>query len=206
MLVILATRGPFLLIPVVLNGIVTIHGPLLGLISLAALISFSGSHLVGYGDLLRDPLPHCIDTLSVAQSFKDSIATNHYKVKVVLYLEALDIWVAHNNVGVATVSWALSLNVSEGLRNRETARENSQWSLDVEILLARVSCSLSEGLRSVDLSTGCLDSDLLELIVRLVVTREHTDLGASVDRHHSSGVSHIDDINHIVNDHNDIGT
>lgn len=135
------------------------------------MVSSSTSHFVRNVDLLCYLIPDFIYTVSVIESFKDSIATNHDEVEVVLDFESGDIRFANNHIGVATVLWALCFYVSEGLGYAQSARKYSQWSLDVQILLAWMRRSLGKSLSSIDLASSCLDTDFFEFIVRFVISR-----------------------------------
>ena len=116
-------------------------------------------------------IPDFIYAVSIIESFKDSIATNHYEVEVVLDFESGDIRFANDHIGVATVLWALRFYVSEGLGYAQSARKYSQWSLNIEILLTCMRRSLGKSLSSIDLASSCLDTDFLEFVVRLVISR-----------------------------------
>lgn len=204
MLVVLADSA-FRLVPIA-RVISVGHLPLFALISLAALMaSFSDAHFVRQVDLLGDSLPDHIDAVSVVEPLKNTVTADHDKIEVVLYFEALDIWIANNDVGVSSISWSFGFDVSERLGHRESTREYSQRPLNVEILLTRVRSCFGEGLSSIYLAPGGLDSDLLKFVVGLVVSGENTDLGSSVYRHDGPRVADVDDVYHVVNDHDDVG-
>lgn len=63
--------------------------------------------------MFSDPVPYGVNTVSVVQPLEDSVTADHDEVEVVLNLEALDVGVAHNHVGVASIPRALCLNISE---------------------------------------------------------------------------------------------
>ena len=135
------------------------------------MVSSSTSHFVRNVDLLCYLIPDFIYAVSVIESFKDSITTNHDEVEVVLDFESGDIRFTNNHIGVATVLWALCFYVSEGLGYAQSARKYSQWSLDVQILFSWMCCSLGKSLSSINLASSCLDTDFFEFIVRLVISR-----------------------------------
>ena len=87
------------------------------------------------GDLLVDAAPDCVDALLVVQALEYAVAADHEEIKVVLELETSDFGIANDNVLIATVLLPLGLDVAEGARHRETTREHSQRSLDVEVSL-----------------------------------------------------------------------
>lgn len=64
---------------------------------------------------------------------------------------------------------------------------------------------LSEGLSPIDLAASRLDADLFELVVRLMVTGQYADLVARIYGHDCARVSNIDDVDHLVDNHNDGG-
>jgi len=89
---------------------------LLVVISLASFVgAFTAAHLQRDVDLFSYSVPNGVHAVSVVQPLKDSIATNHDEVEVILYFEAFDVRVAHNDVGIATKAWPLGFNVSECL-------------------------------------------------------------------------------------------
>ena len=153
--------------------------------------------------MLCDSVPDGIDAVTISEPLEDAVATDHDEVEVVLYFEALDVGLAHYNVRIAAVAWPLRLDVAERLRHREAPREDAQRALHVKILLARMSGCLGESLRAIDLTARCLDSNLFQLVIRLVITAEHANLLATVDRHDGSRVSDVDDVDHLVDNHDD---
>ena len=157
------------------------HLPLFAFVSLAALMApFSDAHFVRQVNLLCDSLPDHIDAVSVVEPLKNTVAADHDKIEVVLYFEALDIWIANNDVGVSSISWSFGFNVSECFGYRKSAWEYSQRPLNVQILFTWVRSCFRESLCSIDLATSGLDSDLLEFVVGLVVSGENTDLGSRI--------------------------
>ena len=87
------------------------------------------------GDLLVDAAPDCVDALLVVQALEYAVAADHEEIKVVLELETSDFRITNDNVLIAAVLLPLGLDVAEGARHRETTREHSQRSLDVEVFL-----------------------------------------------------------------------
>lgn len=67
----------------------------------------------------------------VLKTFKNSIASNHKEVKIVLQFETANLGVAHDNVRISTIFLQLSLDVSEGARHGQATWECSQRTLDV---------------------------------------------------------------------------
>lgn len=125
---------------------------------------------MGNGNLLCYSIPNSINAVSIIKSLKDAITANHYEVKVVLDLEALDIWVTDDHVWVSSVARPLGFDVSKSFGDRKTARKDSQRALDVQVLFTWGSSSLCESLGSVNFTTSCLDSDFLKLIIWLVIS------------------------------------
>jgi len=68
-------------------------------------------------NLLVDTVPNRIDALLVVQTLKDTVASNHEEVKVVLKFETPDFRVANDNVLVSTVLLLFSFDVSECSRD-----------------------------------------------------------------------------------------
>lgn len=203
-LVVLAHSSVLALLPRVRGGISS--GSLLVIVSLAALVgSLAAAHFEREVDLFSYSVPDGVDAVSVVEALENAIAADHDEVEVVLDLEALDVGVADNHVRVAAEPRPLGLNVPEGLRDREAAWEDPQRTLHIEILLPRALGGFGKGLRSIYLSAGCLNSDLLELVVWLVVSGEHADLRASVDGHDGPGVAYVDDENRLIDNHDDGG-
>ena len=99
------------LTPVLAVGLATLAIPL------PTFEGLSAANLVGDADLFVDTFPTHVDAVSVVEPFEDAITTNHDKVKVVLHLEALDVWLAHNHIGIAAIARSLCLNVAESLRD-----------------------------------------------------------------------------------------
>ena len=156
--------------------------------------------------MFSNGIPDLVDTVSIVQALEDSIAANHNEVKIVLNFEGLDVGVAHDHVWVTAVLRALGLDVSEGFAYRKTPREDPKWSLDIHVLLAWVSSCFCKSLGPINFSSCSLDPDFLELVVWLVVTTENSDLAPRIDAHHGTRIPNIDDVDHIVNDHYDVGT
>lgn len=84
-------------------------------VTLSTLEGLSSADLVGDADLFVDSVPTHVDAVSVVKPFKDAVAADHDEVEVVLHLETLDIRLAHNHIGIATIAWSLGFDVSEGL-------------------------------------------------------------------------------------------
>ena len=69
-----------------------------------------------------------MDTVSVLQLIKDSIAANHDKVMLVsLDFEGGDIWIGDNHELVAIKLVQFCLYVTEGTAHRKTSREDTMW-------------------------------------------------------------------------------
>lgn len=173
------------------------------LVAFATLQGVTAADFVGNLYLLVDTLPDCVDAVAVGQALENAVATDHDEVEVVLNAEALDIGLANDYVRVASVTRPLGLDIAECFRNRESPREDSERTLDVQVLLARVRGCLCEGLSPIDLAAGGLDADLLKLVVRLVVPGQHADLVSSIYGHDSAGVADVDDVDHFVDNHDD---
>ena len=181
-------------------------GSLFGFVPFTSFVCFSGSHLVWYCDLLGNPIPDGINTVPIVQSLKDTIATYHDEIKVVLNFEALNVWIADNNIWISTIARSFGFDVSECFGNRESSWEYSQGSLHIEVFLTWAGCCFSKSLGSVNLSSRCLDSYLFKFVVRLMISWEDSDLCSCINGHHSSWVSNIDDVYHVINDHDNICT
>ena len=171
------------------------------LITLATLVGVTLSHFILDLYLVSYLLPYRVYTVTICESFKYTITSNHDEIKVVLDLESFDIWVTDDYIWVSTISGAFGLDITEGLWDRESAWEDPQWSLNVQVLLTRVCCRFGESLSPVDFATCGLDPDLLEFVIWLMVTWKNTNLGASIDRHHRSWITNVDYVYHIVDNH-----
>ena len=152
----------------------------LAFISFASFVSFSLSHFSLNLDLISNLVPDTVNTITIGQSFENAVTTDHYVVEIVLDFKTLNIWVAHYNVGVAAVARTLGFNISEGLRHREPSWEYSQWTLDVQIFVAWVRGCFRKCLSSIYLSSGGLDPNLFEFVIRFVISSEHADFGAGI--------------------------
>lgn len=189
-----------------LLGIETGLGPPLALVSASPLESVSVEHSVGDADLFGDAVPDHVDAVSVVEAFEDAVAANHDEVEVVLHFEALDVWLAHDHVRVSSVSGSLGFDVSESLRHRQSPWKYSQRPLHIEVFLSWCGGGLGKCLGPVNLAPCCLDSDLLQFVIRLVVSGQNSNLGSSVDGHDGPRVAHIDHVNHLVDHHHHVRT
>ena len=86
-------------------------------------------------DLLVDTVPDGVDTILVAKSFKDTVASNHEEIKVVLQFETANFWVTDDHVGVSSILLLLRLDIAKGLRHGESAWEDSERPLYIEVFL-----------------------------------------------------------------------
>lgn len=156
--------------------------------------------------LLGDAFPHGVDHVAIVQSLEDAVAANHEEVEVVLDLERLDLRIAHNHVGVSAVPRLLGLDVSESAGHRKTAWKAAQRPLNIQVLFVWRLCGFGKSLCSIDLSSSCLNSDFLLFVVRLVVSRAHSNLRPRIQRHNAPTVSNVDHVSHVVNDYHDCRT
>jgi len=205
-LVVLATSVWSLWFPFVVLRVWIIIGSFFRFVSLTSFVSFTGSHLIWDRNLFSNPIPNSINAVSVVKSLKDSITTYHNEIKVVLNFKAFDVWITNNYIWVTTITRSLCFDISKGFGNRKSSWENSQWTLDVEIFLSRGCSCFGKGLSPVNLSSSSLDSNLFQLIIRLVISWENSDLCSCINRHHSSWVSHIDNVNHFIDYHDHVRT
>lgn len=149
-----------------------VQGPILFLLililslSFFALVSFSSfvccgwvTHLMLKINLFRNFVPDDVNAITVVESLKYPIATYHYKVEIVLDFETFDVWLANDDVWIATIFWSFSLNVSKSLRYTKSSRKNSQRPLDIKVFFSWMSCSFSKGLSAINFATSCLNSD-----------------------------------------------
>ena len=157
-------------------------------------------------NLLCYSVPDFVNAISVVKSFKYAITADHDEIEVVLHFERGDIWIAHNYVGISSILRSFGFNVSECFADGETTWKNTQRPLHVQVFLAWMRGSFGKRLRSVNLPTGSLDSDFLEFIIWLVVSAENADLSSGVDTHQGSRVTHVDDVDHVVDDHHYVCT
>ena len=171
MFVVLAHSSILSLFPGVRSGVSSCSS-LLVVVSLATLVGpFTSPHLQGEVDLFCYSVPNCVHAVPVGETFENTIAANHNEVEIVLNFEALDIGVADDDIWVAAEARTFGLNISKGLGYRETAREDSQRSLNVKVLLSWACGCFGESLRPIYLSTSCLNTNLLKLVVGLVISR-----------------------------------
>lgn len=206
MLVVLATSVWSLWFPFVVLRVWIIIGSFFRFVSLTSFVSFTGSHLIWDRNLFSNPVPNSINAVPIVKSLKDSVTTYHNEIKVVLNFKAFDVWITNNDIWVTTITRSLCFNISKSFGNRESSWENSQWTLDVEIFLSWGCSCFGKGLSPVNLSSSSLDSDLFQLIIRLVISWENSDLSSCINGHHSSWVSHIDNVNHFIDYHDHVRT
>ena len=115
MLIVLADTAILALFASVGRGIAC-SSSLLVVISLTSFVrAFTATHLEGDVDLFSYSVPNGVDAVSVVQPLKDSVATNHDEVEVILDFEAFDVRIAHNHVWITTEAWPLCFNVSKCL-------------------------------------------------------------------------------------------
>lgn len=168
--------------------------------------AFYGCHFVGQLNLLCNSIPNHVDAIPIVQSLKYSITTNHYEIEVVLNFEWFDIRFTNNHVGVTTVFGSLGFDVSKGFRYRKSTGKNSQWPLNIKVFLSWLTSSFGKGLGPIDLATSGLNSDLLKLIIRFVVSWENTNRSSCIDGHDCPWITNINNIDYIINYHNNRGT
>lgn len=78
--------------------------------------------------------------------------------------------------------------------------------MDVHIFLSWTSGSFGKRLSPVNLATCSLNPDLLQLVVRLMISAKNSNLVSGINTHHGPGVSHVDDVDHFVDNHDNIST
>ena len=76
-------------------------------------------------------IPYRVNALFIIEALKDTVATDHEEIEVVLEFETANLGVAYDNVGIASILLPLGLDVSEGSRDGEAAREHSQRPLHI---------------------------------------------------------------------------
>ena len=64
-------------------------------------------------DLLVYAVPDCVDAVFVTESLKDTVASYHEEIKVVLEFETANFWIADDHIRIASVLLLFGLNVSE---------------------------------------------------------------------------------------------
>ncbi len=168
------------------------------------LFSVGGGEHVGFPvcGLFWNTVPNGVNYVLVIQTFVNSITTDQKVVEIVLQFECCDFWFTDNNIWVTSVTRLLCLDVTESSWHRQTAWENSEWALYVEVFFIWARSGFCEGLGAVNLSPTCLDPQPLLLVIRLVVPAKHCDLAPCVHAHDDSAVSDIDNVGSVVNDHN----
>lgn len=96
-------------------------------------------------DVLHEArLPDQMDAVAVLKLVEDSIAANHNEVLLVaLNAKGSNIWVGHDNPGVAVKSVKFCLDITKSAADRKSSRENSMrpqndlaldtsWLLDID--------------------------------------------------------------------------
>ena len=182
MFIILATttsRG-ILILAISIVSCAILNSTLFTFIAFPTLVSFSLSHFILNLNLIRYLIPYCVDAVTVAKSLEDAITTNHYEIEIVLNFETLNIWIAHYYVWIATIARAFGFDITKCLGDRESSREDPQWSLYIKILLAWVCCCFCKCLGSIYLTTSGLNSNLLEFIIWFVISSQHTNLSTCI--------------------------
>ena len=124
-----SSQSSFKLFPIGILSALTI--PLVLGITFATFESIATTNFVTDRNLFVDSFPNCVNAVSVIESFKYAVATDHDVIKVVLDLEALDIRLTDDDVWIATVPWAFGFDVSKSLGDGKPTRENSERSLDI---------------------------------------------------------------------------
>ena len=64
-------------------------------------------------DLLVYAVPDCVDAIFVTKSLKDTVASYHEEIKVVLEFETANFWIADDHIRIASILLLFGLNVSE---------------------------------------------------------------------------------------------
>jgi hypothetical protein len=65
-------------------------------------------------NLVLNAVPDCINALFIIQTFKNAVAADQKKVKIVLQLKNFDFWLTHDDICVATIFCSLGLNITKG--------------------------------------------------------------------------------------------
>lgn len=120
----------------------------------------SSSHFVRNINLFCYLIPNFVYTVSIIESFKNSIATNHNVIKIILNFESSNIRLANNYIRVSTVLWTFCFYVSKGLGYTQSTWKYSQWSLNIQIFFTWMCCSFCKCLGSVNLTSSSLNPNL----------------------------------------------
>lgn len=75
-------------------------------------------------DLLVDAVPDRLNAVLVVEALEDAVAADHEKVEILLQLENTDLWIANNNVWIASIAHALCFDVAKSPRDRKQARKS----------------------------------------------------------------------------------
>ena len=205
-LVVLTDSAVLSLLPIIIGLVVSLSS-LLVVFSFASFVgSFSTAHFQRKVNLFSDSVPDGVNAIPVVKSFEYSVATDHYEIKIILDFEAFNVWVAHDDIRITTEARTLCFNITESFRYWQTTWENTERTLNIKILLTRPLCCFCKCLSSVYFSSSCLNPDFFKFVIWLMVTRQHSNLRASINGHDCPGVTDIDDVDHIVNDHDNSGT
>lgn len=117
-------------------------------------------HLLIASALLREiqsRVPDCGDDVSIIEAVEDPVAANHDEVEVRLNLQTSYLRLAYYHIRVAPEAGSFRLDVPKSPSHRKPSREDSQGTLNVNVLLIRVHGWAREGLSSVDLPSRELD-------------------------------------------------
>ena len=152
--------------------------------------------------LLWNTVPDGINHVFVGKTFIDAVTADQKVIKIVFQLECRDFWLTDHNVRVSSVPRFLCFDVAESSRNWQTAWENSQWALNIEVLFIWAGCSLCKCLGAINLSSTGLYPQPFLLIIGLVVPGKHCNLAPCIHAHDDSAVSNVYYVGSVIYYHN----
>ena len=116
-------------------------------------------------------VPHTVHNVTVAQLVKNTVTSKNYEIVLLLQLKALDVWHSNHYVWVSSKLLALSFDVTESPRDRESPWKHAvraQYIIAFDTSTTK-SWHLCDCLCLVDFSSVLDDPLLLNLISWAVV-------------------------------------
>ena len=151
--------------------------------------------------IIIDRKPSTIHTLSIWQFIENSVAPKKNEVMGILKFECLDVGNRNHHVWIPSILLVLGLDVAKRPWDRKSPwqhpmRTHHVRTLDPDAAKRR---NFSHGFGLVDFASVLLDSHLLKVVVRTVVSRKRINLVSSLGTHDCAWIADVCDIDHIIN-------
>jgi hypothetical protein len=82
----------------------------------SSFLTFPIIYSVLYCYLFVNSVPNFINTISIIKLFKNTIASDHYKIEIILGFKTFYVWLTYNYVWISPVLGSFSFNVSKSFR------------------------------------------------------------------------------------------